>query len=172
MSFEVRRVRPGEGHLLRELRLRALGDAPTAFTASLLVESARPAAFWEEVAEARSSGDESAAFVALQDGQGVGLAGGFRSDPTTGTVQLVSMWVSPSSRGSGVGQRLVQTVLDWARRIGASVVELWVTRGNVPARSLYEDAGFVATGAVQPFPDRPGLDLEQMECSLAEVDGG
>ena len=39
---------------------------------------------------------------------------------------------------------------------------LWVTTTNVAARTLYERAGFVATGETKPLPSDPRLDEQRM----------
>jgi ribosomal protein S18 acetylase RimI-like enzyme len=65
---------------------------------------------------------------------------------------LTSMWVSPEVRRIGLGTRLVQHALNWARSCGAVRVHLWVTVGNEPAERLYDGLGFIATGEEQPLP--------------------
>jgi GNAT superfamily N-acetyltransferase len=89
----------------------------------------------------------------------VGMAAGIRSDE--GSAALISMWVAPPARGKGVGARLVNAVLDWAKRQGHNSVSLWVTDGNAVAERLYERCGFMRTGAVQPVhPDEPRVEYE------------
>ncbi len=81
-------------------RLRALADAPTAFSSRLADESSRPQAVWDEAAATRSEGDSAATFVAEVDGSWVGLAGGYRAGAGP-DVELVSMWVAPGADGWG-----------------------------------------------------------------------
>jgi GNAT superfamily N-acetyltransferase len=47
-------------------------------------------------------------------------------------------------RGRGVGIRLMEAVLDWARARGFRSVSLEVVDANPGARCLYERLGFVA----------------------------
>lgn len=145
MAARVRRIEPHEGPLLRDVRLRALTEAPRAFASSFDEEARRPSAAWDADAETRSAGNESASFVVESDRGVVGLVGAHRSGEEPATVELVSMWVAPDARGQGLGGRLVEEVVEWAREGGARRVVLWVTRGNRPAIALYERAGFVAT---------------------------
>ena len=49
----------------------------------------------------------------------------------------------------------------------AERVELWVTRGNDPARHLYESMGFVETGDHQPLPSDPCKDEIRMVLALS-----
>jgi GNAT superfamily N-acetyltransferase len=64
------------------------------------------------------------------------------------------MWVDPRFRRRGVGEALVQTVVDWATEEGFREVFLWVTAVNATAERLYARNGFVRTGASQDV--RPG----------------
>lgn len=62
-------------------------------------------------------------------------------------VELLLIAVAPGHRGSGLGLRLVETVIDDAMRRGASELFLEVRENNVAARRLYRSAGFVDVGA-------------------------
>jgi GNAT superfamily N-acetyltransferase len=92
-------------------------------------------------------------FVAVLDDQVVGLAAGGDSNYSR-TASLTSLWVDPSARGRGVGDRLVMAVLDWAESEGFNQVLLWVTEGNSKAESLYQRNGFIRTGEVITEPRR------------------
>jgi ribosomal protein S18 acetylase RimI-like enzyme len=58
---------------------------------------------------------------------------------------LFGMYVRPEARGAGVGRRLVEAVIDTARR-QVEVVQLTVVADNDAARRLYSGLGFVAYG--------------------------
>ena len=75
------------------------------------------------------------------------------------------MWVRPDVRGSGVGQRLIEAVLDWARGAGFEEVRLWVVDGNTRAERVYARLGFERTGTVAPV--REGELLIEFEMSRA-----
>ena len=60
-------------------------------------------------------------------------------------VDLISMWVRPDARGSGVGDRLVNEVARWAREHGADRLRLSVRTHNARAKALYHRAGFALT---------------------------
>ena len=57
------------------------------------------------------------------------------------------MWVAPFARGHGVGDSLVNAILEWAREQQASRVALAVFEGNEPALALYRRHGFIDVGA-------------------------
>jgi len=165
--MEVLRITGDDAYRLRQVRLAALRDAPSAFGSTYEFEADRPESEWVERALAGASGSDRAMFFAQLDGEVVGLAGGYREEPTSTTVELVSMWVDPHVRGRGVGALLVDAVTAWAIDTGATTVSLWVTRGNSPADRLYEAKGFVTTGDVQPLPSDPSLDEVRMQRQLS-----
>ena len=68
-------------------------------------------------------------------------------------MELVSMWVEPDARRSGVARHLVAAVTEDARRRGSRSVILWVAHTNAAAERLYAGCGFVRTGRVQPIDD-------------------
>ncbi len=174
MGIEIRRIRTSEGERLRDVRLRALQDAPGAFSSTFEEYRHRPTAEWADLARARSSGHRQATFVAETAGprpRFVGLVGGSGADHGPGSVELTSMWVDPSIRGAGIGARLVGAVVDWARAGGARQVELWVVEENDPAIALYRRCGFVTTPDRQPFPNRPDRDELRMALRIEDEDG-
>lgn len=155
MTPRIRRIEPGDGALLRDVRLAALADAPGAFFSTFGDEAHRPAEAWEADAVARSAGPEDTTFVAESERGVLGLVGAYRSTEEPGTVELVSMWVAPEARGKGIGEGLVEQVVEWARAGGARRVALWVVQGNDPAFALYERAGFVTVDPSESLGSHP-----------------
>lgn len=134
---------------VREIRLRALADAPSAFGSRFEDEREKPESLWR----GRLANRDAATFLAVDEDRAIGLVAVFFED--VGRAHLVSMWVSPEARREGIGRALAETVVDWARRNGADIVELWVTETNEPARRLYDRCGFAFTGGRQPLPSDP-----------------
>lgn len=157
----VREITADDWELMRDVRLSALAEAPSAFGSSY----AREAAFGEPQWRGRIS-DRSVTFFAHVDPAvpaPVGLAGVYVED---GVADLVSMWVSPSARGRRVGEALVEAAAAWARARGFSTLFLWVTEPNASARRLYERCGFAITGEQQPLPWDPAVAEVRMSRAL------
>ncbi len=136
----IRRIRPEEGPLLRDLRLRSLVDSPEAFGQRLEEVAAQPAEEWQQAARAASEGDGRAWFVAGCAGEDVGLVLARRRRPAT--LLVFSMWVARRSRRAGVGRRLIEAAESWAAGWGATETILWVLRGNTPGVAFYRRLGF------------------------------
>lgn len=162
----VRRVERDEGSTLKETRLAALEDSPFAFGSTYDAEARMTDPEWTERATRGASGIDRVTFFAVVDDRIVGLVGGFLAEDGRSVVELVSMWTSPVTRRSGAGRALVGAVVHWAREVGATAVELWVTRGNEPAQRLYESVGFRETGDAQPLPSEPCKDERRMHLAL------
>jgi ribosomal protein S18 acetylase RimI-like enzyme len=118
----------------RDMRLDALREAPEAFCSSL--------SDWEDHSErtwrARLT-EVSANFIATLDGKDVGMVSAATSDEE---VELIGMWVAPFSRGRGIGDQLVEAVVDWSQSQQPSRLTLRVLVGNDRAVNLYERHGF------------------------------
>ena len=73
---------------------------------------------------------------------------------------ITNVAVRLSSRGNGVGERLVEFLIDKASKSGARSMTLEVREGNVAARRLYEKMGFFVEGI------RPGYYQDNKEDAL------
>jgi DNA-binding MarR family transcriptional regulator/N-acetylglutamate synthase-like GNAT family acetyltransferase len=82
-----------------------------------------------------------AAWIAELDGERVGCIFCTAShDPDTAQLRL--LLVEPQSRGAGVGSRLVDECLRFARRSGYRRIMLWTTDVQAEARRIYQRQGF------------------------------
>jgi len=163
--WKVRRIRVGEGLLLRAFRLHALADAPTAFGSTWAREKAFAEEVWHQRAADGAAGIERVTVVAERGGPWVGMASGLAEAPKElahmGPV-LVGMFVAGSARRLGIGEALVEGIRCWAESRGDSHLHLWVVSTNAPALGLYRRCGFQATGAERPVGHTPGLTEQQM----------
>lgn len=129
---------------LREIRLRALAEAPFAFSSTQEREAAWPVNEWREWAAAGVRGDRQATFVASLPIGWVGMVFGVLTE--AGIADLYGMWVDPSARRMGAGIALGRALIEWAQAAGRGVMRLGVAQGNEPAISLYRGLGFRPTG--------------------------
>jgi ribosomal protein S18 acetylase RimI-like enzyme len=162
-GVRVRRMEPEEWATVRRVRLAALADSPEAFASTLHRELAFEEATWRERMAA------SPWFLAWRAGEPVGLVAALTQPPgRAGEWHLVSMWVSPQVRGSGVADGLVAAVTADARAAGVATLTLWVAAGNDRARGFYERMGFRPTGVRQTYQraDAPDLDEEELTLDL------
>ncbi|MGZ4352990.1 MAG: GNAT family N-acetyltransferase [Gaiellaceae bacterium] len=154
----IRTTRTEDWQLLRDVRLRALQEAPYAFLMTYAESAAFPDEHWQERA---TSGDRATTFVLEADARFDGIVTGF-ADEEAATVYLVGMWVAPERRGTGAAQQLVESVVEWARGRGATRVLLAVEAGNERAARLYERCGFVRLAEQPQLPwdsDSPAYEL-------------
>lgn len=155
--FKIRRIRPDEGLQFRKIRLRALADAPDAFGTTLAEAQAQTDAYWHQRVAASASSNTRFLAIAKVGDKWVGVAGGMFEDENTEVAEIVSVWVDPDHRRSGVAAALLETVTDWARGRGAKRLHLWVTETNEPARKLYRRVGFIETGEMAPVREESEL---------------
>jgi DNA-binding MarR family transcriptional regulator/predicted N-acetyltransferase YhbS len=89
----------------------------------------------------RDDSKRQAAWIAELDGERVGCVFCTAADAKD-TAQLRLLIVEPSARGAGVGTRLVDECLRFARRAGYRRITFWTNDVLVAARRIYERAGF------------------------------
>jgi ribosomal protein S18 acetylase RimI-like enzyme len=146
--IDLLRVTDNDWRLWRGLRLAALEEAPYAFS--------------QKLSDWTGTGDTEGRWrarlttvpfnvVGYLDALEVGIVSGAR--PKGPTAQLVSMWVTPSARGKGVGNALINASIEWSRALGADGIHLDVFEDNEHAIRLYRRHGFVDRGRNSSKPD-------------------
>jgi len=152
----IKPITPGNALVFRAVRLRALEDAPQAFTSTYAKESQLPDSEWLARAE-RMNGERGAGFLAMDDEDACGIVGVFLDQNDLSRALLVSMWTAPTHRRQGVGRLLVEEVLNWSRLRRVRTVLLMVTAINESAIHFYERLGFTRTGRTEPYPNNPAI---------------
>jgi ribosomal protein S18 acetylase RimI-like enzyme len=145
----VRRLEAHEAALLRDVRLRALREAPGAFATRFEEASGQPPEYWADMAERQVT------FVAVEGDRAAGMVSVWPLADSPGSAWLARLWVDPAVRRSGAGLELVEAVAGWARERGMTTLELSVTANNAGATAFYASAGFSETGVRRPLPADP-----------------
>ncbi len=82
-------------------------------------------------------------WIAEKDGENVGSVFLVQHPEREAVGRLRLMLVEPKARGMGIGTRLVQECLRFARRVGYRTVTLWTNDVLHAARHIYQKQGFV-----------------------------
>ena len=156
----VRSASVRDAKALRNIRLEALADTPEAY-GSTYEESVKWSKLkWRWIAKSWNY------YLGECDGVVCGMASGGTNEDHPGTWWLYGMYVTPSARGSGVADLLVERVSSWARAQGASELFLHVTASVVRARAFYAKMGFRENGATIVMERDPSITLVTMVRSL------
>jgi ribosomal protein S18 acetylase RimI-like enzyme len=137
---KIRRLGVDDVEVLRDIRLRALRDAPEAFWTTYESEVDQTRDDWRRWLA-------TAALFVAEDGDGTwGVAGGMADPDDPVAAWLVSMWVAPEHRGSGLADQLVAAVTAWSESEGRPRMTLHVEEHNGRALRCYQRLGFQPTG--------------------------
>ena len=105
-------------------------------------------------------------FLAYEEHELIGSAFALVDSVRSRTGRVGGMWVDPRWRRQGIGEALLQAVIDWARERGFERLMLWCVASAVGPGALYRKAGFRETGYQQPLSDDSPLRVVEMELQL------
>jgi ribosomal protein S18 acetylase RimI-like enzyme len=161
MKIVLKEFQPSQWQAYRDLRRRALADAPDAFGSTLEQSLKISDAAWQQrLIDIQPRKDLPLYASAAQEMAGMSWANIQPENPRQ--AHLFQMWVAPEFRRSGAARMLLERAVNWTREQGCTELLLSVTEGNSGARALYESAGFVATGATEPLRPMSPLMAEEM----------
>jgi RimJ/RimL family protein N-acetyltransferase len=142
----IREAKPADAIPFRELRLDALQDSPTAFSADYQKNLSHPAKHWEDMLTMQP--DEATIFLAIQEGNLIGMTGMVRgnSSKTRHSAMIWGVYVRPEWRGLHIAEELIKSCLKWAKLRKIVLAKLGVVSINTAAIGCYERCGFQAYG--------------------------
>ena len=149
--LEVKPILPEDWPLLKDVRLRALTDAPEAFGTTLAQAQAYSDAEWRTRARRFSELPPAAGCLAFADSLPCGMASAYPSEEDTHAAELTAFWVAPQQRGQGVGDAMVAFIVTWASVQGFAALRATVVEDNDRAIAFYGKMGFQDTGESEPF---------------------
>lgn len=163
---EIRAVAPDEWEKFKALRLRALEESPGAFGSTLEAERMLDVDIWKRwVAERGPDEPERRVLIAEEGEAWVGCATLSGDAYEADLFKLFDLWVAPEARRRGVGRRLVEALVDFAKASETRKrIILQVGEDSAPARALFEACGFTDTG--DRLPLRADLETEALTLEL------
>jgi ribosomal protein S18 acetylase RimI-like enzyme len=136
-----------DSDVLRDTILKSVATSPGAFLATAAELKEEPPEYWETRLKSSSWA------VVQRGGQTLGVAAAKPpSEVDDYALQekacfIESVWVDPSMRGKGLGERLVAYLIEQQRKVaGIQKFYLWVFDSNTPAIRLYKRMDFKPTG--------------------------
>lgn len=143
LSVSIRLLRVDEAPVFRALRIRAVEECPDLFH-STAKEAARPIGIYAE--RIRSNRVFGLFVDGVPEGTAVLATAARYQSKRSHKAEVWNLYVTTAHRGRGLGQALLQAVIEDARESGYAALVLSVTTGDSAARRLYEKVGFVCYG--------------------------
>lgn len=138
----IRRIRIGEFDLFKQIRLRALKEAPYAFSSTYESALQRSEESWREQADNSAQGSDRATFIAFSDDAPVGIAALYRVENQINVGAMLQVWVAPEHRGTGVARDLIDAIFEWAGENNFRMILSRIRDGNIRAQIFYAKYGF------------------------------
>jgi GNAT superfamily N-acetyltransferase len=158
-EITVRILGESDWPLYREVRLRALAQSPSAFTATLADEEDRGESFWRD----RMTRSYRLLAERAQQPQGIVSLGVYDDEPSA--AEVFGLYVIPEARGTGVSWRLIEAAAALATQNGYAQLYYWVGSDNGRAIGFATNFGFLSSGYRRPSR-ASDLELGEEEVAL------
>jgi ribosomal protein S18 acetylase RimI-like enzyme len=146
-KIQIGRLPPEKWQAYKALRLRALHDAPQAFSESFEKAQAYPDERWQQRATEGYAGKVSLMVFASEGEQLVGMMGAFFPQHDPSVALIVGVYVVPEARGKGISKKLMAALLhELKANPRISKAALSVNKGQLAAINLYASFGFQVVG--------------------------
>lgn len=159
--MRIRELGAGEAALLKDLRLRALQDAPGEFADSYESVVEHPQQYWDQTAISLTGESRQRMFIAEVEDSPVGFVYALvAADSDSGSAG--GLWVHSRQRRRGIGSALLEAVIDWGQRNHLYRLRVWVARDETPSHRLVLRAGFTPTKEIDASRTKVDKDLVRM----------
>jgi len=154
VKIEIVELKSSEASLCKELRLRALKDAPTAFSETYEQVIEFDSSYWELISNSMVEPNLQRMFIAKKSANCVGSVYALidQNDSTVG--RLGGMWVESANRNNGIGVKLFNSHKNWAMKLKFKSIKLWVQESENCAKPFYSKLGFIETGIKKQCLDK------------------
>jgi len=101
--------------------------------------------WWVLHAQEKTDRPDSEAVLLVQENEtlsGLIYVSLHRRSSTFTIAEFAVMWIEPGLRRRGIGRKLLDTAIGWAKEHGATHLTLLVAEGNEGAMTFYEGAQF------------------------------
>ena len=115
--------------------------------------------FYDEVKNLRT-----VYFVAITEKDEIIGYGGMWN--VVGEGQITNIAVGKDHRGMGVGSRLLESLIEWAKEKEIKIIGLEVREGNINALGLYKKYGFLEVGKRKDYYKNPTENAILMDLKL------
>ena len=144
-AIVIREAHLADAKQFRELRLFALQDSPTAFSADYQIVFDLPMSYWNDRLKPDVNGTM---FFAENDSKLAGMVG-IRRGESPKTKHGAGIWgvfIHPKWRGLRIAEKMLETCCEWAKMHDIQIVRLAVVSTNKSAIRLYERCKFSIYG--------------------------
>ncbi len=140
----IRKLREEDAAIYRTIRLEALKENPEAYSSSYEENANRPLADFSSQLK-----NPLCTTFGLYEGEDlVGIATLCQENriKTQHKGDIYGVYMADRAKGKGYGRKLMEACIDQAKAMGLKQVHLGVSKGNTPAKNLYESLGFSTYG--------------------------